>query len=366
MYLLSSKGNYFSFESSCLKLFLSGAAFEDKQKQKIKEIIRKQKQEHERRVKTLEKLTKLERLHADKIKQMMFLNDITLSDTATTSMMSLSINDTTLRSEHCGTESLNGDKSRLSHVEVIDLANTTVVRPPNGYAVVKEKINTAKPKQTNELHADENGHIFVSIPNKTIVQQQNTTNEIAKKQSMAWFEPISAPAKRTSRVKHCSTPGFNTNSTAKQVEIKTSASVSTEQTQPKLSLQEAFEMFNFKFISKSRRRLNEMKSRVEKRRHDEELKRERLESIVLRNMTNERRSRLVGSGDNFYFAKKRQMTSLQIKEQTEKVYKKLPEVKEKIKQQKIENIKKHNRIKSSIYNKVCYHTGQVCIQFSLV
>ena len=46
------------------------------------------------------------------------------------------------------------------------------------------------------------------------------------------------------------------------------------------------------------------------------------------------------------------MTSEQIKQQTNKLYKNLPEVKAKEKRMRVEEEKKRNRLKSSIYNRV--------------
>ena len=41
-----------------------------------------------------------------------------------------------------------------------------------------------------------------------------------------------------------------------------------------MTLQEAFEMFNFDVISRSRKRLKEIKIRTEERRHEKQFKRE--------------------------------------------------------------------------------------------
>ena len=52
------------------------------------------------------------------------------------------------------------------------------------------------------------------------------------------------------------------------------------------------------------------------------------------------------------FTKRRNMSTKEIKNQTKKLYKKLPEVKQKELDKKMEEIKKHNRIKSAIFKKV--------------
>jgi hypothetical protein len=329
--------------------------FDNQQKLKVKEIIRKQKQEHERRMRTLEKLAKLERLQADKLKQMMILNDMTLNETETTTM-STTVDDTTLMTNDETVCSNNGEKSKLSQVEVIDLTNTTVFKPPSGYSIVKEKRNSLiRPTDSNGPGSTEAVQAFVSIPNR----QQNRTKEVVKKKNTAWFEPMgtASSCNATHRYASHSTPNIQISTSTNVDRNKSTATVATQQRpSTKLSLQEAFEMFNYKFISKSRRRLKEMKLRAEERQHEEQFKRERLELGILRNMTNERRNNFITNtghtDNNLYFAQKRQMTLQQIKEQTEKVYKKLPEVQQRMRQQKVESLKKHNRIKSSVYNKV--------------
>ena len=128
-----------------------------------------------------------------------------------------------------------------------------------------------------------------------------------------------------------------------------------------MSLQEAFEMFNFDLISRSRKRLKEIKLRAEERRHEEQFKRERIElgidadanSIGQRHLKH--RNLLLTHhplSENLFLAQRRAMTSEQIKQQTNKLYKNLPEVKAKEKRMRVEEEKKRNRLKSSIYNRV--------------
>ena len=128
-----------------------------------------------------------------------------------------------------------------------------------------------------------------------------------------------------------------------------------------MTLQEAFEMFNFDKISRSRKRLKEIKLRAEERRHEEQFKRERIHlgidseanSVAQRHIKHQ--NLLLKHhplSENLFLAQRRAMTSEQIKEQTNKVYKQLPEVKEKEKRMKVQEEKKLNRLKSSIYNRV--------------
>ena len=52
------------------------------------------------------------------------------------------------------------------------------------------------------------------------------------------------------------------------------------------------------------------------------------------------------------FMQKRQMTTQDIKKQTRKMYEKLPEVQQKQLKQRAEELKRANRLRSSIYRKV--------------
>jgi hypothetical protein len=432
----------------------------DKQKKlRIQALIRKQKSEHEQRLKTLDKLAKLERLQAEKMKQIMLLNH---NDTITSSIMADSYfqpndtltsnddstlletdNDSTLNDlvneRIAGLEKLDqkykkklqqkqqqqqqqSDK-RTSYVQVLNLKNTSVYEPPEGFYVVKERNNQPSPiqqqqpnavpkvkKQTNELHADKEGRVFVTIPscggggggsmvtssNKGNSKSvQNMTN-LQQAKSAAWFQPVTLVSETTrepfvskQQQKRMSS-GSNLNNIrasppiAKQQQQQHRASYprspiqyqqhhqqqqqQQQQEKPKglkkMSLQEAFEMFNFDFISRSRKRLKEVRLRADERRHEEQFKRERIE-LGIDSDTNyaERRGNIKHQNlmmkhhplsENLFLAQRRPMTAEQIKLQTSKVYKKLPEVKEKEKRVKNEEERKRNRLKSNIYNRVSF------------
>ena len=144
-----------------------------------------------------------------------------------------------------------------------------------------------------------------------------------------------------------------------------------ENSEPKkLSLQEAFETYRYDLISRSRQRQKEIQFRAEQRQTELEFEAQQIENYHKRLKTqqmnkklqfikkkNEAMVRNSTKGlmfeinvDNFMH--KRQMTQQDIKKQTKKMYEKLPEVKQKQLQQRAEEIKRNNRLKSSIYRKV--------------
>ena len=157
----------------------------------------------------------------------------------------------------------------------------------------------------------------------------------------------------------------------------------------KLSLQEAFEMNRYDVISRSRQRQKEIQYRTEQRQQEAEYEIERMANLQKNfeisnqqhinqryNFLNRRptssKASTVGrphsgvdtlantlSSRNTYFEvpvdtyqQKRSMTQQEIKSQTRKNYRKLPEVKQKQMKVRAEEIKRRNRVKSDIYKKV--------------
>jgi hypothetical protein len=151
----------------------------------------------------------------------------------------------------------------------------------------------------------------------------------------------------------------------------------------KMNLQEAFQLYKYDLISRSRQRQRDIKIREARRKVEADIK---IKAFM--NVKNSIEQRSVGGGGgghnsqryanyqrsyatsrknnrdnrvNFFVIDRdiqpqRQrsiMTTEQIKEQTKKKYQNLPEVRQKQIKKKIEAEKQKNRIKSDIYKKVC-------------
>ena len=130
----------------------------------------------------------------------------------------------------------------------------------------------------------------------------------------------------------------------------------------KLSLQESFEIYKYNLISNSRKRQREIQLRAQQRRQEAEYKTEQLTELErnFKNTIKNRNLKLKEFNKDYFeinldnFVHKRQMTSKEIKNQTKKIYQKLPEVQQKQLKQRDEENKKRNRIKSMIYKKVLF------------
>ena len=435
-----------------------GKSDADKQKKlKIQALIRKQKQEHEERLKMLEKLAKLERLQSEKMKQILLLNhndtitssimaDSYFQDVAESTISSQTNDDLTLTAtdNECTFNELiqekeahlekldqkykkklqqrqqNQDVKKSSYVQVLNLKNTSVYEPPEGFYVVKEKKVDSKqqpPQAQQQQEASvqqpkikkQTNDIFVTIPTggggNFTVSNNNTQNSKSVKnpppKPTAWFQPVTIVSETTREplLKH-KKPQNKVNSSSNIISndrglsppsmkqqrssyspihsvgnssetlFKTSTNFEKDEDYEKpkrglkkMTLQQAFEMFNFDKISRSRKRLKEIKLRAEERRHEEQFKRERIHlgidsdanSVAQRHIKH--RNLILKHhplSENLFLAQRRAMTSEQIKEQTNKIYKHLPEVKEKEKRVKVQEEKKLNRLKSSIYNRVSF------------
>ena len=126
-----------------------------------------------------------------------------------------------------------------------------------------------------------------------------------------------------------------------------------------MSLQEAFETFRRDLINRSRRRQIEIQQRAEQRNLEFEAKREFARSLKTNTYSGRnRRASLKPSfktGVQFDLnnqeAPKRRMSIQEIKSQNKRLYEKLPEVQQKQSKQKIDEAKKLNRMRYSIYKK---------------
>ena len=112
----------------------------------------------------------------------------------------------------------------------------------------------------------------------------------------------------------------------------------------------------------SRKRQREIQLRAQQRRQEAEYKTEQLTELErnFKNTIKNRNLKLKEFNKDYFeinldnFVHKRQMTSKEIKNQTKKIYQKLPEVQQKQLKQRDEENKKRNRIKSMIYKKVLF------------
>lgn len=369
--------------------------FKHLNKEKLKEMIELQKQKHERRVKALEKLAKLERLQAEKLKKILQINqndestitsqmfemfmqsnnflkksesNLLGNETITDLNEAFKDEDLSIRIDDKKQKSKNIDKLK-SKVEILNLKNTSVYEPPNGVVVVKE--------DTNNENMENDARCFFTVPfttnNKTLNSRSEplinmdtySTHKISKSKSyLNKFVP-------TSSYQSYSANNFNNL-------FKNMKENMNEMEPRKLSLQEAFETHKFDLISRSRQRQKEIQFRAEQRQReleDEALQIEnyqkRLKTLQMNkkmNVLKKYRAATSAANKNDViksnskglmfeinvenFMQKRQMTTQDIKKQTRKMYEKLPEVQQKQLKQRAEELKRANRLRSSIYRKV--------------
>ena len=135
-----------------------------------------------------------------------------------------------------------------------------------------------------------------------------------------------------------------------------------------MSLQEAFEKHRHDLIDRSMQRQNIIQLRSQQRIQDSEFKREHYEALMTKRLEKEReymkKTRLMnrtnfsshsdGRNGNELPIRRRRMSVQEIYSQNKKMYEKLPEVKRKQENQRLEEARRLNRMKSSIYKKVCF------------
>ena len=128
-------------------------------------------------------------------------------------------------------------------------------------------------------------------------------------------------------------------------------------------MQDAFRMHKQELIYRSNQRLKDIKLRSEREKLKTELRNNKLIQIdeLNRKRLNDEKFKKKYDYMQIYFkpeekkpnfTRRRHMSTKEIKNQTKKLYKKLPEVKQKELDKKMEEIKKHNRIKSAMFKKV--------------
>jgi hypothetical protein len=200
-------------------------SFNHLNKDKLNEIIQKQKEQHERRIKALEKLTRLEKLQAEKLKKMLLLNKnnsisprlydsffksnpfgeienannignettIDIDDTLVNDILNEEIKyskksgrqlDETIENSESYLKELAKSKSSLKmikpsngnkhhQVEVFNLKNTSVHEPLDGVVVIKE---SDKKYQTDKNSEQIRPKKTVSAPSFTFDSFNNNNN----------------------------------------------------------------------------------------------------------------------------------------------------------------------------------------------
>ncbi len=408
-------------------------------KEKLQEIVQRQKDQHDRRIKALEKLTRLEKLQAEKLSKIlqMNMNDSICSDAY----------DSFFKQQKPFPD--NEDET-----VVIDSDDTGLVDPDElalRKEILKEEKKFSKNQKQIQAYHNQQNLSDLTVENESYLQKTPTPNRSSVKKALFESDESSNMSNKNQRkcqkvavVKEgvsdsdlCSDSDEETDERdSSQEEVKISSRRDQKQHQSqrntktplsslpvskpiawaynqansypdyaltpkviersypccpvsnretpmdtKMSLQEAFEMNRYDVISRSRQRQKEIQLRAEQRQKEQEYEIERLAELQRRlevtcqNHVNQRyidlkkkpvvakvaKETLRNEGksayfevnfDNFSGINKRAMSSQEIKSQTRKNYSKLPEVKQKQLQQRAEEIKRRNRLKSDIYKKV--------------
>lgn len=305
-------------------------------KEKIQELIQLQKQKHEKRIRELEKLAELERIQAEKLKNIMlndsslmtnsFFNDLN-SKFSSKNIRKISNNILDNLSELSDLDASNLDDTTKTSVQVLDLKDTTVREKPLGVLVIKETNIKLENQLTKSLPFDRR---------KTEIYQ--TTKHIS-------------PIKTSKRMSLAINTNLKTN-----VGLAKKFTIESEKGSANMSLQEAFETFRCDLISRSRLRQKEIKFRAQQRQQEAELRRlheqeemHQQQKIILKRSKSFRdtQQQMITKS-----SERRRMSIQEIKHQNRKLYEKLPEVRQKKMKLKMEEEKRLNRMKSSIFKKV--------------
>ncbi|XP_054766416.2 uncharacterized protein LOC129273414 [Lytechinus pictus] len=175
-------------------------------------------------------------------------------------------------------------------------------------------------------------------------KENEAPSRIPKKivQPVAWFQPL---AKKMP---------WQQDTPSKAKPQPMSFPVKDEETAPKpgdkSSLQEAFERHRSDFISKSRERQRKMRLAAEERQTQAQFELERAQ-IFHDQRTKKPNPNAHPFSDQLHKPKRRAITKKQMREQTEKLYNRLPEVKQKEKEKKKVQDSNLNRIRAQMYRK---------------
>lgn len=219
--------------------------------------------------------------------------------------------------------------------------------------------------EVNEIHdqsiAKQGLSYFNSSNNSTINQsvrlQQNNDDWL---DSLHEFEPtptatvvkseVTKP--RPSLLKASDSVDWASSSTSAARKDKSKIKKAAVSVECKTSLQEAFEARQAWFIRRSQRRQHEIQARAQERRMADQLRQElQIETIRRENERKMRESVMRSMENDKWCPRKRQMSLQEIRETTRKNYERLPEVKQRLVQQRLEEERQQNRLKYSIYAK---------------
>ena len=239
-------------------------------------------------------------------------------------------------------QTIVADEHECSQVEILNFDNKAKKPPPTVYVVKENQLsiksssstssllpNIAKLKQTTELITNVDGAI--------LSRPSDMYDKFKQKPNVSKAEPLFTAKANEAYTLSADNSGFGINSRL-----------------AKLSLQDAFKMFKANAIKQCERRQNELRERNEERRERAEFERQLVEMNLKakeeeqKKLRESKRAGMLASQKSV----KRVMSTKEIKELTKRNYERLPEVQEKMIKNKIEQAKKMNKLKSSIYNRV--------------
>ncbi len=172
--------------------------------------------------------------------------------------------------------------------------------------------------------------------------------------SEAWFFPITPKVSRTSFLGN--NKNINNSSLKRSSHYTPLISLLTPQKKTKsadISLQAAFLAHKNDLINRSKQRQAIIRERKEKRNLEAEFKRQYEYDLQIRRKL-EKEEEMIRARQ-MRLRQRRRMSVQEIYNQSKKVYDRLPEVEMKQRSKKFEEMKRLNRMRSSIYNKVGFN-----------
>lgn len=317
-----------------------------------KKLIEQQKKQHEKRIKELEKLVKLEKLQVQTLQKILKMdpNDSIYANTYKTYV------DKKKSLPDSPDKNLSLDAGKKLEKSLDDLTKSQIDIQISDKESFNEEGEEFEENDLNQAHQESGIESSES-------SSERSTEKIShdKVKISSWFCPIQ-PVKNVTQ-----TPKPIIKEKKTQVfEVKLENEKNEEPFDKKFGLQEAFQVYKYDFLKKSRNRVKEIKIKAARRQVAKELKLDTLEQLNAKlakncknlrhreNESNELNEKKINyfTIDKAMFTKNRHvMSSQEIVEQTKKKYQKLPEVQQKKLKQKLEENKIRNRIKSNIFKK---------------
>ncbi|CAF0807171.1 unnamed protein product [Brachionus calyciflorus] len=311
-------------------------------------------QKHEKRIKKLENFIKSEKLQLQQLKKVLKLDH---KDALYLNLIeSYALNNNESNEEDL--ENLENFQAEEKLEEILNDAKLDANKSQIENQISDEESSTDE--ETDAKNGHEESGIESSESSSEKLPDKKTNHNKAKISS--WFCPLQ-PVKSSS-----SEPKIIQKSEKKpeKFEIKLDNN-NVENADPysrKIGLQEAFQVYNFDFLKRSRNRVKEIKIKAARRQVAKDLK---LDSLIqldqklskTRQFDKQRAKESIDDKklnyftiDKAMFSKNRHiMSSQEIVQQTKKKYQNLPEVQQKKLRQKLEENKIRNRLKSNIFKK---------------